>query len=75
MRQGYFMICLAAATLMGFVFLCGCGNQAGSSDEILIGEGLRWRTQETWFGDRVDPDFGQKRGSSPGCIPSRRQKV
>jgi transposase len=44
-------------------------------DEILIGEGLRWRTQETWFGDRVDPDFGQKRGSSPGCIPSHRQEV
>jgi len=29
-------------------------------DEILIAEGLRWRTQETWFGDRVDPEFGKK---------------
>lgn len=44
-------------------------------DEILIGEGLRWRTQETWFGDRVDPEFAQKRGISPGCIPSHRQGV
>ncbi len=44
-------------------------------DEILIGEGLRWRTQETWFGDRVDPEFGQKRGSLPSCIPSHRQEV
>ncbi len=44
-------------------------------DEILVAEGLRWRTQETWFGDRVDPDFGQKRGSSPSCIPSHRQEV
>lgn len=39
-------------------------------DEILIAEGLRWRTQETWFGDRVDPEFGKKRGSLPSCIPS-----
>jgi transposase len=44
-------------------------------DEILIGEGLRWRTQETWFGDRVDPEFAQKRGISPGCIPRHRQGV
>src|SRR6478735_9226909 len=60
-------------------------------DEVLIAEGLRWRTQETWFGERatlapdedrqaaplpikvkkereVDPDFAQKRGSSPPSI-------
>lgn len=40
-------------------------------DEILIAEGLRWRTQETWFGDRVDPEFAKKRGSSPRCMPNR----
>jgi transposase len=33
-------------------------------DEILIGEGLRWRSQETWFGERVDPAFAEKRGRS-----------
>ncbi|WZO96084.1 helix-turn-helix domain-containing protein [Isosphaeraceae bacterium EP7] len=33
--------------------------------EIHIEEGLRWRKQETWFGERVDPDFAVKRGSSP----------
>lgn len=44
-------------------------------DEILIAEGLRWRTQETWFGDRVDPEFAKKRGSLPSCIPSHRQEV
>jgi transposase len=33
-------------------------------DEILVGEGLRWRTQETWFGERVDPAFAEKRGPS-----------
>jgi len=31
---------------------------------LLQEEGLRWRTQETWFGERVDPDFVQKRGRS-----------
>jgi transposase len=33
-------------------------------DELLIAEGLRWRKEETWFGERVDPDFAQKRGLS-----------
>jgi len=31
-------------------------------NELLLGEGLRWRRQETWFGARVDPDFAAKRG-------------
>ena len=30
--------------------------------EVLLTEGLRWRKQESWFGERVDPDFAQKRG-------------
>jgi transposase len=65
-------------------------------DEVLIAEGLRWRTQETWFGERarlapdedqqatllsikkerkVDPDFAQKRGSSPPSIRPLRPAV
>ena len=39
--------------------------------EILVEEGLRWRTQETWFGERVDPDFAEKRGSSANSIRPR----
>ena len=31
---------------------------------ILREEGLRWRQQETWFGERLDPPFVQKRGPS-----------
>lgn len=31
---------------------------------LLQAEGLRWRTHETWFGERVDPDFAAKRGRS-----------
>jgi transposase len=38
-------------------------------DELLIAEGLRWRTQETWFGKRVDPDFAAKRGLSKPSTP------
>lgn len=34
--------------------------------EILQEEGLRWRQQETWFGERVDPEFAKKRGPSSG---------
>jgi len=29
--------------------------------ELLIAEGLRWRTQEGWFGARPDPTFGTHR--------------
>lgn len=44
-------------------------------DDILIDEGLRWRTQETWFGERVDPDFAQKRGPSSNSIRHLQQVV
>lgn len=38
--------------------------------EILQEEGLRWRKQETWFGERLDPEFAEKRGPSSGSAPS-----
>jgi transposase len=41
-------------------------------NEILLAEGLRWRTQEAWFGNRVDPDFAEKRGGLPNCTPPHR---
>ena len=40
--------------------------------ELLHAEGLRWREQETWFGERVDPDFVAKRGRSS---PSTRRHL
>ncbi len=39
--------------------------------ELLQAEGLRWRTQETWFGERPDPAFAEKRGPSSPSTPSR----
>jgi transposase len=40
--------------------------------EIFIAEGLSWRHDETWFGERVDPDFAKKRGPSKPSIPTPR---
>lgn len=38
--------------------------------EIFRHEGLRWRHQEGWFGERIDPDFAEKRGlSKPSTLP------
>jgi transposase len=39
--------------------------------EVLQREGLRWRQEETWFGQRVDPDFARKRGRSSSSTPPR----
>ncbi len=38
-------------------------------NEILLAEGLRWRRHETWFGERVDPEFAEKRGASRRSTP------
>jgi transposase len=53
----------------------GIAMKRSRVDEILIAEGIRWRTQETWFGERVDPAFAQKRGPSFASIPSHRRKA
>ena len=63
----------------------GIGIKRSRIDEILLAEGLRWRTQETWFGERaslegeeraprrVDPEFAPKRGRSSGFTRPRRK--
>ena len=43
--------------------------------EVLQDEGLRWRTQETWFGERPDPAFAEKRGPSSPSTPRLRRVV
>lgn len=50
----------------------GIGIKRSRIDEILLAEGLRWRTQETWFGEKVDPDFAEKRGTSTPATRRRR---
>jgi transposase len=39
----------------------GIAMKRSRLDELLRAEGLRWRTQETWFGARVDPEVAEKR--------------
>jgi transposase len=41
--------------------------------EILRAEGLRWRQQERWFGERPDPAFAAKRGPSSPSTPPRQR--
>ena len=38
----------------------GIAMKRSRIDEILLREGLRWRKHETWFGERVDPEFAEK---------------
>lgn len=47
----------------------GIGMKRSRIDAVLTAEGLRWRKQETWFGERVDPEFAEKRGALPSCTP------
>jgi transposase len=49
----------------------GIGIKRTRIDEILIAEGLRWRKQETWFGQKVDPEFAEKRGRSKSSTRPR----
>jgi transposase len=49
----------------------GIGIKRTRIDEILIAEGLRWRKQETWIGQKVDPEFAAKRGRSRNSTPPR----
>jgi transposase len=43
--------------------------------EVLLSEGVRWRKEETWFGERVDPDCAAKRGRSSSSTRSHRTEA
>ena len=43
--------------------------------EIFIAEGLSWRHEESWFGERVDPDFAKKGGPSKASIRRPQPRV
>jgi transposase len=49
----------------------GIGMRRSRIDEILLAEGLRWRRHETWFGERADPEFAEKRAASRRSTPRR----
>jgi transposase len=54
--------------LSDYMHQLGFGMSASRVGEILRSEGLRWRTQESWYGQSevVDPDFVEKRGRLSG---------
>jgi transposase len=53
----------------------GITMQRSRIGEILQAEGVRWRTQETWFGERPDPAFAETRGPSSPSTPARLSRV
>ena len=50
----------------------GIAMRRSRISEIFVREGLKWRHEETWFGERVDPEFARKRGRSSGSTRPRR---
>lgn len=50
----------------------GLGMRRSRISESFIQEGLKWRHDETWFGERVDPDVARKRGRSNSSTQRRR---
>lgn len=66
----------------------GIGIKRSRIDELLLAEGLRWRTQETWFSEKAkidaqeakspppqDPEFVAKRGRSKLSMSPRPKTV
>ena len=48
--------------LVAYLSEQGVAMRRSRISEIFIREGLKWRHEETWFGERVDPDFARKGG-------------
>lgn len=65
--------CWTLDRLVAYLSEQGIAMRRSRISEILLDEGLKWRQEETWFGERVDPDFAKKRGSSSSSTPRRRR--
>ncbi|WP_247894099.1 hypothetical protein [Azospirillum endophyticum] len=64
--------CWTLDRLVAYLSEHNIGMRRSRISEILLDEGLKWRNEETWFGERVDPDFAKKRGRSSNSIPHHR---
>ena len=64
--------CWTLDRLVAYLGEQGIAMRRSRISEILIQEGLKWRREETWFGERVDPDFARKRGRSSSSTPQHR---
>ncbi|MDQ2106752.1 helix-turn-helix domain-containing protein [Azospirillum isscasi] len=61
--------CWTLDRLVAYLSEHGVAMRRSRISEILLAEGLKWRREETWFGERVDPDFARKRGLSSNSTP------
>jgi transposase len=61
--------------LVAYLSERGVAMRRSRISEIFLREGLKWRHEETWFGERVDPDFARKRGRSSTSTRQRRPAV
>jgi len=59
--------------LVAYLAERGVAMRRSRISEIFPREGLKWRHEETWFGERVDPDFARKRGRSSGSTRKHRR--
>jgi transposase len=64
--------CWTLDRLVAYLSQQGIAMRRSRISEIFIQEGLKWRHEETWFGERVDPDFTRKRGRSSNSTPLHR---
>src|SRR4051794_31768449 len=64
--------CWTLDRLVAYLGEQGIAMRRSRISEILIREGLRWRHEETWFGERADPEFARKRGRSSSSTPPHR---
>jgi transposase len=58
--------------LVAYLSERGVAMRRSRISEIFLQEGLKWRHEETWFGERVDPDFARKRGRSSSSTRQHR---
>jgi transposase len=63
-KLGLPFACWTLDRLVAYLSEQGITMRRSRISEIFIQEGLKWRREETWFGERVDPDFARKRGRS-----------
>jgi hypothetical protein len=65
--------CWTLDRLVAYLSDQGIAMRRSRISEIFIREGLKWRHDETWFGERVDPGFAKKRGSLNSSTRRRRR--
>ena len=61
--------------LVAYLAEQGIAMRRSRISEIFLQEGLKWRHEETWFGERVDPDFASKRRRSSNSTQQHRPAV